>query len=98
MRDPQAGFGRHRGSHTRRWRRDAVRRLVSTVLFTLVELWAVIVLLQKFRGDVMAHAGLALVLTGATVAVFDAWRELRVHGRTTMREGIGDDADESGPS
>lgn len=49
------------------------RRLLA-LLFTVVEVLAILVVLWQLRADGLARVALAVTLAGALVAVYDSWR------------------------
>lgn len=57
-------------------RRGVSTLLTSTVAFTVIQAWAVIVVLTQLRADGVTRAALALVLSGAVVAIISAWQEV----------------------
>jgi hypothetical protein len=58
-------------------RRRGVSTLTWTVTFTVIQAWAVIVVLTQLRADGLTRAALALVLSSAVVAIISAWQEVR---------------------
>ena len=52
-------------------------RMLATVLFTLVEAWALVIILAHVRAGGMDRIALAVGLAGGVVAVIDAWQNLR---------------------
>ncbi|MFI9009682.1 hypothetical protein ACIGNX_20870 [Actinosynnema sp. NPDC053489] len=52
-------------------------RLVATLAFTAVMLWAAVVVVVKADVDGVVALAVSFVLSGGLVAVYDAWRELR---------------------
>ncbi|MFD1149601.1 hypothetical protein [Saccharothrix hoggarensis] len=60
-----------------RSRRRFTERLACTLVFTAVQLWAVVVVVVKAEVDGVVAPAVALVLAGGLIAVHDAWREVR---------------------
>ncbi|MDQ2589019.1 hypothetical protein [Saccharothrix yanglingensis] len=58
-------------------RRRFTERLACTLVFTVLQLWAAVVIAARFDGVGVVALAVALVLAGALVAVHDAWREVR---------------------
>jgi hypothetical protein len=58
-------------------RQRSVSTLTWTVTFTVVQAWAVIVVLTQLRADGVTKAALALVLSGTVIAIISAWQEVR---------------------
>lgn len=56
-------------------------RVVLTVLFTAVQLWAVVVLLTQVHVDGVVAVALAAVMAAAVLAVIYGWQEVRAAGR-----------------
>jgi len=57
--------------------RRFAERLTITIIFSVVQIWALIVLLVQFRAHGVLAAAAALVMSAAVIAVHDAWRDLR---------------------
>lgn len=57
--------------------RRFAERLTTTIIFTGVQVWALVVLLVQFRADGVLAAAAALIMSAAMIAVHDAWRDLR---------------------
>jgi len=53
-------------------------RVSGTVVFSAVEVWAVIVVITRFTAAGASRVALALVLAGALLAIFYAWEETKV--------------------
>lgn len=49
-------------------------RVLTTTLFTVVELWAVVVVLKEVHASDTAAVGLSVTLAATVIAVVDAWR------------------------
>ncbi|MCI2415855.1 hypothetical protein MOQ72_00325 [Saccharopolyspora sp. K220] len=60
--------GRHR-------RRRSPSTLLWNALFTVVQLWGLIIVLVHIQPDGMAKAALAAVMAAAVIAVISAWQE-----------------------
>jgi hypothetical protein len=58
-------------------RRKPIGRVLATVLFTVVEAWALVVVLAHVRVGGMDRIALALALAGCVIAVIDAWQNIR---------------------
>ena len=58
-------------------RQRSASTLTWTVTFTVVQAWAVIVVLTQLRADGVTKAALALVLSGTVIAIISAWQEVR---------------------
>lgn len=48
-----------------------------TMLFTAVQVWALVVVLTQLRADGVVRVALACLLSGAVVAVLWSWQETR---------------------
>lgn len=59
-------------------RQRTVGRVVATVVFTVVEAWALVVVLADIRAGGMERIALALALAGCVIAVLDSWQNVRV--------------------
>jgi hypothetical protein len=57
--------------------RQQIERLTTTIVFTVVQLGATVVLLVLLNASGILAAAAAVVMAGSLVAVHDAWRELR---------------------
>jgi hypothetical protein len=64
-------------------KRKTVGRVVATVVFTVVEAWALVVVLADIRAGGMDKIALALALAGCVVAVIDAWQNIRAQRTAT---------------
>ena len=51
--------------------------VVGAVVFTVVEAWALVVVLADIRAGGMDRIALAVALAGCVVAVIDAWQNIR---------------------
>ncbi|HVV24149.1 MAG TPA: hypothetical protein VHF06_32240 [Pseudonocardiaceae bacterium] len=71
-------------------RKLAIGRVLATVLFTVVEAWALVVVLAHIRAGGMDRIALALALAGCVVAVIDAWQNIRAQ-RSTNAESPGEE-------
>lgn len=60
-------------------RRRSIERLVCTLVFTAVQLWAVVVVLAELDAGGALALAVALLAAGGLVAVHDAWHEVRSH-------------------
>ncbi|MFI9383582.1 hypothetical protein [Kutzneria sp. NPDC052558] len=56
-------------------------RVVLTVFFTAVQLWAAVVLLTQLHVEGVAAVALAMVMAAAVLAVIYGWQEVRAAGR-----------------
>ena len=56
-------------------------RVVLTVVFTAVQLWAVVVLLTQVHAGGVVAVALAAVMAAAVLAVIYGWQEVRNAGR-----------------
>lgn len=63
-------------------RKLATSRVLATVLFTVVEAWALVVVLAHIRAGGIDRIALALALAGCVVAVVDAWQNIRAQRST----------------
>lgn len=57
--------------------RKSPARMLATVVFTVVEAWALVVILAHVHAGGMDRIALALVLAGCVIAVVDAWQNVR---------------------
>ena len=57
--------------------RQQIERLATTIVFTVLQVGATIVLLVQLNASGIVAAAAALVMAGGLVAVHDAWREVR---------------------
>lgn len=73
-------------------RRRTTGRILSTVVFTVVEAWALVVVVAHIRAGGMDRIALALALAGAVIAVIDAWQNVRAQ-RSDTAETAGTVAD-----
>jgi len=58
-------------------RRVIAGRLAWPILFSVTEIWAVVVVLTQIRVDGVDAAALALVIAGVVLAIWSEWRESR---------------------
>ncbi|WP_033437743.1 hypothetical protein [Saccharothrix sp. NRRL B-16314] len=58
-------------------RRQFTERLACTLVFTVVQLWAAVVIIVKADVDGVVALAVAFVLAGGLIAVHDAWRDVR---------------------
>ena len=58
-------------------RQKSLTRVLATVVFTVVEAWALVVVLAHIQAGGMDKIALALALAGCVVAVIDAWQNVR---------------------
>ncbi|MFI9817162.1 hypothetical protein [Saccharothrix variisporea] len=80
----------NRNEEPARSRRRFTERLACTLVFTAVQLWAAAVIVTQLDANGLVAPAVALVLSGALVAVYDAWQSVRT-GRKTLDEGIRED-------
>lgn len=64
-------------------KRNSVGRVVATAGFTVVEAWALVVVLAHVRAGGMDRIALAVALAGCVLAVVDAWQNVRAHRAPT---------------
>lgn len=64
-------------------------RVLSTVVFTVVEAWAVVVIVAHIRAGGMDRIALALALAGTVIAIIDAWQNIRAR-RTGAQPAVDD--------
>ncbi|MCS7478366.1 hypothetical protein ACFFQW_10100 [Umezawaea endophytica] len=57
--------------------RQQIERLATTIIFTILQVGATVVLLVQLNASGILAAAAALVMAGGLVAVHDAWREFR---------------------
>ncbi|HEX6341736.1 hypothetical protein [Umezawaea sp.] len=57
--------------------RQQIERLGTTIVFTVLQVGAVVVLLLQLDVSGFVAGAAALVMAGGLVAVHDAWREVR---------------------
>jgi len=57
--------------------RQQIERLTTTILFSVLQLGATVVLLVLLNASGLLAAAAAIVMAGSLVAVHDAWRDLR---------------------
>lgn len=60
-------------------------RLVLTLVFTAVQLWALVVVVGRIEVSGVLQVALALALGGTVLAVFNAWEELLVSRQRDSR-------------
>lgn len=60
-----------------RHKHRTMNRVLCTTLFTLMELWALVLVLSEIRASGAAAIALAVTLAAAVLAVIDAWRGVR---------------------
>jgi hypothetical protein len=58
-------------------RRVSAGRLAWPILFSVTEIWAVVVVLTQIRVDGVDAAALALLVAGVVLAIWSEWRESR---------------------
>lgn len=80
----------NRNEEPARSRRRFTERLACTLVFTAVQLWAAAVIVTQLDTNGLVALAVALVLSGALVAVYDAWQTVRA-GRRTLDEDIRED-------
>jgi len=66
--------------------RQQIERLATTIVFTVLQVGATIVLLVQLDASGILAAAAALVMAGGLVAVHDAWREVRDTGSKELAE------------
>jgi hypothetical protein len=74
----QAPVGQHRSPRSEQ---RITNQLPATILFTVLEVWALIVALLFLHPGGVARVALALVLATGVVVVADAWRAVRAARR-----------------
>ncbi len=57
--------------------RQQIERLGTTIVFTVLQVGAIIVMLLQLNVSGLVAVAAALVMAGGLVAVHDAWREIR---------------------
>ena len=65
------------GYRDRLSRRETLGLLAWSVLFSVIETWAVIVVLTQIRLPAVQAAALAFVLSGALLAMWPEWQKMR---------------------
>ncbi|WP_309116620.1 hypothetical protein [Saccharothrix sp.] len=80
----------NRNEEPARSRRRFTERLACTLVFTAVQLWAAAVIVTQLDTNGVVALAVALVLSGALVAVHDAWQSVRA-ARRTLDEEIRED-------
>ena len=65
------------GYSDQRTRRETAGRLAWPALFSVIEIWAVIVVLTQIRVPAVQAAALAFVLSGALMAIWPEWQKMR---------------------
>jgi hypothetical protein len=60
-----------------RSRRETAGQLACAVLFSVIEIWAVVVVLTQVRVPDVQAAALAFVLSGALMATWPEWQKIR---------------------
>jgi len=84
---------------TQRARRKHTERVVYAVIFTAVELWAIVAAIVLLDDSGVLAVAVAVVLSAALIAVWDTWQSVLTSGRTlrssmpeqSPTEGIGPD-------
>lgn len=56
-------------------RRKIIGRLAWPILFSVTEIWAVVIVITQIRVDGVDAAALALVVAGVVLAIWSEWRE-----------------------
>ncbi|MEU5692507.1 hypothetical protein [Actinosynnema sp. NPDC020468] len=74
-------------------RRRLTERLACTLLFTAVQAWAAAVIFTSLETSGVVALAVAFVLAGGLVAVYDAWRDVRV-SRRALGAGIEEEQQE----
>ncbi|SFQ99541.1 hypothetical protein SAMN04488564_101879 [Lentzea waywayandensis] len=64
-----------------RARRKHTERVVFAVIFTSVELWAVVAAVVLLEDDGVLAVAASVVLSAALIAVWDTWQSVVVNGR-----------------
>ncbi|MFD9700815.1 hypothetical protein [Lentzea sp. NPDC059081] len=68
-----------------RARRKHTERVVYAVIFTAVELWAVVAAIVLLNDSGVLAVAVAVVLSAALIAVWDTWQSVLANGRA-LRE------------
>lgn len=71
----------HSRAEVLRARRKYTERVALTVVFTVVELWAVVAVVALIDVDGVLAAAVSVVLSGAFIALWDTWSTLLMFGR-----------------
>jgi hypothetical protein len=58
-------------------RRVIAGRLAWPVLFSVIEIWAIVVVITQIRADGVDAAALAIVVTGVVLTIWSEWQESR---------------------
>ncbi|MFD5831868.1 hypothetical protein [Lentzea sp. NPDC060358] len=70
-----------------RARRKHTERVVYAVVFTAVELWAVVAAIVLLDDSGVLAVAVAVVLSAALIAVWDTWHSVLANGRA-LRENL----------
>ncbi|HEX7309296.1 hypothetical protein [Lentzea sp.] len=79
----------HSRKQLQRARRKHTERVVYAVVFTAVELWAVVAAVVLLDDDGVLAVAVAVVLSAALIAVWDTWQSVLANGRA-LREKMPD--------
>ena len=64
-----------------RARREYVGQVLLMIVYTVVELWAVVAVVVLLREDGVLAVAASVVLAGLLLALWDSWRTLLMFGR-----------------
>ncbi len=79
----------------RRARRKHTERVVYAVVFTAVELWAIVAAVVLLDADGVLAVAVAVVLSAALIAVWDTWQSILANGRA-LRSSMPDKSPSGG--
>jgi hypothetical protein len=71
----------HSRAEVLRARRKYTEQVACAVVFTVVELWAIVVVVVLLDGHGVLAVAVSIVLSAALVALWDTWRTLLMFGR-----------------
>ncbi|MCP2246499.1 hypothetical protein [Lentzea aerocolonigenes] len=71
----------HSRAEVLRARRKYTERVVFALIFTVVELWAIVAVVVLFDGGGVLAVAVSIVLSAALIALWDTWRTLLMFGR-----------------
>ncbi|MGO1051229.1 hypothetical protein [Crossiella sp. CA198] len=60
-------------------------RLVITLLFTAVQVWALVLVINRFPAEGLVQLALAVALAGTVLSVLNAWEEVLLSSRRGSR-------------
>lgn len=81
MTDSKDRVARHCQSVPARRRYGQISTITLNIVFTVVQTWAVVVVIRTVHVSEPAHAALAIALAGTFLAVVDVWQPVRKPGR-----------------